>query len=80
MSEYAITVHQLGKRFVLGQRGLSRGLHQVYEDTLRRTVARLKGGPRQDSNSGQVLWALRDVNLQIRHGEIVGLIGHNGAG
>lgn len=80
MSEYAIEISHLGKRFVLGQRGLSRGLHQVYEDAVRRMVARLKGGPRHDDDSKQVLWALRDVNLRIRHGEIVGLVGHNGAG
>ena len=80
MSEYAISVHQMGKRFVLGQRGLSRGLHQVYEEALRRTVALLKGSRQQEDDSKQVLWALRDINLQIRHGEIVGLVGHNGAG
>jgi lipopolysaccharide transport system ATP-binding protein len=80
MSEYAITVSQLGKRFVLGQRGLSRGMHQVYEDALRRIAARLKGDRQSGAHSKQVLWALRDVNLRIRHGEIVGLVGHNGAG
>ena len=80
MGEYAIEVSQLGKRFVLGTRGLRRGLHQVYEDAVRRAVARLKDGPQQDSDTGQVLWALRNVDLKIRHGEIVGLIGHNGAG
>lgn len=80
MSEYAITVSQLGKRFVLGQRGLSRGLHQLYEEALRRSIALLKGGARKGGDSSQVLWALRGVDLKIRHGEIVGLIGHNGAG
>ncbi len=80
MGEYAIEVSQLGKRFVLGTRGLSRGLHQVYENAVRRTIAKLKHGPQQDSNAAQVLWALRNVDLKIRHGEIVGLIGHNGAG
>ncbi len=80
MSDYAIEVSHLGKRFVLGQRGLSRGLHQAYEEGLQRAVAWLKGGQRQEDDSGKVLWALRDVNLKIRHGEIVGLVGHNGAG
>ena len=80
MGEYAIEVSQLGKRFVLGTRGLRRGLHQVYEDAVRHAVASFKGGPQQDSDSAQVLWALRNVDLKIRHGEIVGLIGHNGAG
>jgi len=80
MSEYAIVTSQLGKRFVLGKRGLRRGLHQVYEDALLRLVRALKRGPREDGDAAQVLWALRNVDLKIRHGEIVGLIGHNGAG
>jgi len=32
------------------------------------------------ASSDNVLWALRDIDFHIRHGEIVGLIGHNGAG
>jgi len=80
MSEYAITVSQLGKRFVLGQRGLSRGVHQVYEDLLHRVLNLFKGKSEQSNDSKQVLWALRGVDLKIRHGEIVGLVGHNGAG
>lgn len=31
-------------------------------------------------NSGQWLWALRDVDLTVDSGEAVGIIGHNGAG
>jgi len=29
---------------------------------------------------GRQFWALKDVNLQIGHGEVVGLVGRNGAG
>lgn len=35
-------------------------------------------GIRRIGSSGY--WALQDVNLEIREGEILGLIGHNGAG
>lgn len=81
MSEYAITASQLGKCFVLGQRGVSdRGLHQVYEEFLRRTLALFTRGSSAADMSSPVRWALRGVDLKIRHGEIVGLIGHNGAG
>jgi lipopolysaccharide transport system ATP-binding protein len=31
-------------------------------------------------NYGRQFWALQDVNLQIGHGEVVGLVGRNGAG
>ena len=80
MGDYAIEVSELGKRFVLGSLGMSRGLHQKYENAVRRAAARLKNRPEEESETEHVLWALRNVNLKIRHGEIVGLIGHNGAG
>ena len=35
--------------------------------------------PRQDLRQGE-FWSLRDVDLQVEHGEVLGIIGHNGAG
>ncbi|HOM98420.1 MAG TPA: ATP-binding cassette domain-containing protein, partial [Acetomicrobium sp.] len=35
----------------------------------------------RDSRDGdQFIWALRNINLEIQHGEVVGIIGRNGAG
>ena len=81
MGEYAIQVHGLGKRFLIGKRSPHRGLHQLYEDAVRavvRGVTRRGGG--SSGSTDNVLWALRDIDFRIRHGEIVGLVGHNGAG
>ncbi len=44
-------------------------------DPLRR-IGESDHGNRKD---GQ-LWALRDINLQVQQGEILGIIGRNGAG
>ncbi len=33
-----------------------------------------------DSNAADVIWALRDVSLDVKRGEVVGIIGQNGAG
>lgn len=82
MGEYAITSHQLGKRFIIGKRGAQRGLHQLYDDAIKRVVRSVM--PNKDKHAAphgkNILWALRDIDLRIRHGEIVGLIGPNGAG
>ena len=31
-------------------------------------------------NDAEMIWALKDINLQVQHGEILGIIGKNGAG
>jgi lipopolysaccharide transport system ATP-binding protein len=33
-----------------------------------------------DSNRSDLVWALKDINLEIKRGEILGIIGKNGAG
>jgi lipopolysaccharide transport system ATP-binding protein len=37
---------------------------------------------RNDANNGQnnVIWALKDISLQVKKGEVIGIIGRNGAG
>ena len=76
----AIDTNDLGKRYRLGLR--RRGY-----DTLREAVAQgagrsLKrlGGPAHPPDTDRYLWALRSLSLRIEQGEVVGLIGHNGAG
>ena len=70
MTPPIIEVEHLTKEFRLGQIS---GLGQ----TLRDGLSRLRGkavAPRE------VFKALDDVNFTIQQGEVVGIIGHNGAG
>jgi lipopolysaccharide transport system ATP-binding protein len=78
MTGIAIEAHELGKRYTLG-------LHQT--GTLRETLSAAARRPLQTISrrraagaQSDTLWALRDVSMEIRDGEVVGLIGHNGAG
>lgn len=77
MAETAITARGLGKSYLLG-------LHQV--GNLRETVSAAAKHPlrtlrrRRDRAAGDVLWAVRDFDLDVAEGEVVGLVGHNGAG
>ena len=66
-----IVAEQLGKRYRLGE-----SAHAYV--TLRETLARrMRRGEPDEVNE---IWALRDVDLEIATGEVVGIIGRNGAG
>jgi lipopolysaccharide transport system ATP-binding protein len=69
-----IEVQGLGKKYRVGERER----YLALRDLLTRAIR----APFQFSKrpAPDYLWALRDVNLEIRQGEVVGLIGRNGAG
>jgi ABC-type polysaccharide/polyol phosphate transport system ATPase subunit len=64
-SDVLVELDGLGKRYLLGQ---GRGACGVLLDLFGRRDAR------------KDLWAVRDLNLRLRRGESLGLVGRNGAG
>jgi ABC-type polysaccharide/polyol phosphate transport system ATPase subunit len=85
MSDIAIRIEGLSKRYLIGgkQKQSNRLGDQLVEtlfSPFRRAGKLLRGEPNAASELTQEFWALKDVSLEIKHGEIVGIIGHNGAG
>ncbi len=81
MSDIAIRVENLSKRYRIGQ-----GNHARYE-TLRESLTSAALAPLRwlrlvSAGKAQrsFIWALKDVSLQVEHGEALGIIGRNGAG
>lgn len=75
MTESVIHVEELGKRYRVGERERYFALRDVITRAF--TAPFKRSGPRKPKD---FIWALRDVSLDVKQGEVVGLIGRNGAG
>lgn len=85
MSEVALKVENLSKQYRLGLVGTGTISHD-----LNRFLARWRG--KEDPNlkvgeenqlskgGGEYVWALQDINFEVKKGEVLGIIGKNGAG
>jgi lipopolysaccharide transport system ATP-binding protein len=78
VSDYAIRVEHLGKRYRIGERERYRALRDTLVDVARAPLRRLRGSG--GATADNTIWALRDINLEVGQGEVLGVIGHNGAG
>ena len=60
-----------------------REAYRTLRDTLvqaaKRPIERIRH-PGAATHTSRTLWALKDVDLEVQHGEVVGIIGRNGAG
>jgi lipopolysaccharide transport system ATP-binding protein len=87
MSDYAIKIENLGKKYIIGHQ--RQNGYKTFRDVLvekAKGAANLllhpfsggAGGPGADDY--EEFWALSGVNLEIKAGDRVGIIGSNGAG
>jgi lipopolysaccharide transport system ATP-binding protein len=80
MTHPAITIEDLGKRYTIGRQSANGdGMRHIVERAIRAPLGWLRSH-RQERLKEVDFWALRDVSLQIKQGEVVGIIGSNGAG
>lgn len=86
MSDTAIKVENLSKLYQLGEVGTG-----TLSKDLNRWWAKLRGNEDPYAKLGQVndrtkkvesdfVWALKDINFEVKQGEVLGIIGKNGAG
>lgn len=86
MNDIAIKVENLSKQYRLGQVGtgtISHDLNRWWHLVRGNEDPYLKIGETNDrTQKGESLysWALKDINFEIKRGEILGVIGKNGAG
>jgi len=84
MAQTVISVEDLNKSYQLGVIGTG-----TFQGDVQSWWAKLRGlpdphlkiGEKDHGNrQGETIWALKDVNFQVRQGEALGIIGRNGAG
>jgi lipopolysaccharide transport system ATP-binding protein len=84
MSDLAVRVENLGKRYHIGQRAHYNTVRESFSNLVRTPIARLRGRPitpRQSTHfRSNTFWALRNVSFELKQGELLGIIGRNGAG
>lgn len=81
MSESIISVSKLSKAYHLDKRGdKADGLRHLLECAVRRPLGMLRGVLDDAGSKKSLFWALKDLDLEVERGGMVGIIGRNGAG
>ena len=76
MNHIAIRTENLSKQYQIGVRNRHDTLRDQLMAGVRSLFSRNGAAPERDGS----FWALKDVSLEIKKGEVVGIIGRNGAG
>ncbi len=90
MSETVIQIEDVSKQYRLGVIGSGRLIDDVSRswarlrgkpDPLAKVVGRSKAGANGSAEQeSDTIWALKNVSLEVKSGEVLGIIGRNGAG
>jgi lipopolysaccharide transport system ATP-binding protein len=81
MSESIISVENLSKCYKIGrQSDKGDGLRHVLEQAVRAPVNWFRPEARAKRSKTEDFWAVKDLSLEIKRGEMMGIIGRNGAG
>jgi lipopolysaccharide transport system ATP-binding protein len=88
MPQTIISVEDLSKRYLVGHESAQRERYTALRDVIAREARNfarkaadvLHGRQIVQGDEIEEFWALKNVNFEIKRGEVVGIIGRNGAG
>ena len=76
----AIRCEGVGKRYRIGKQLPYRTLRDTLMETATAPLRWLRARGDEAAEKQTELWALKDVSLEVKHGEVLGVIGRNGSG
>ena len=76
MSNVALNIKDVSKKYMIGRDKKAR--YETLRDLISHSLKAVAKGNLQGQT--REFWALKDINLEIEHGDKIALIGHNGAG
>lgn len=79
MKNTIIQVEGIGKCYRLGESGGTDSFREALSNTINRFGRRMVGKESGEKNLRD-FWAIKDINFNIKQGDVVGIIGHNGSG
>ena len=84
MSDVAIRCEGLGKQYRLGEQESYKALRDTLTNAFAAPFKRFRAPSGNGNSNGRkgenYIWALKDISCEIKHGEVVGIIGRNGSG
>jgi lipopolysaccharide transport system ATP-binding protein len=86
MSDIVISVKDVSKQYRLGNVStgtLSHDINRAWHKLIGKEDPYLKIGESNDRSilgNSEYVWALKNINFEVKHGEVLGIIGRNGAG
>ena len=83
MSDIAVKVENLGKKYVIGHRSQEYARFNEYLSGIGKAILRRLKNPLKPYDVSLELedfWAVRNVSFELKKGDRLGIIGHNGSG
>ncbi|MBC8182567.1 ABC transporter ATP-binding protein [candidate division KSB1 bacterium] len=83
MAKTVIQFNNLGKSYMIGHKGQEQrylALRDVIGESLQKWWSRIRHPEYYTHENLEEFWALRDIDLEVKEGDRLGIIGRNGAG
>lgn len=83
MSKTVVQFNKLGKSYMIGHKGTDQPyltMRDVIGETMKKWWSRIRHPEYYTHENLEEFWALKDIDLEVKEGDRLGIIGRNGAG